>query len=225
MAFNERTVLDTNGCDNPRVRPAGMPHVLENGAFVVGNGVMTGTGPGRAIREWPSRGGFRKAEPRRVGSQKGFPIRALRIVGSRRHGVLTFPGLEPVLQQAGDPMRTVLVKNGIIVDSGALRALGILIAGDRAPHGTPGVETPFGVTWDEGHQQGAHRRHGFRQEHEPESGEKHSDFTRKKELCGPVPTPIWFLSLRDGPGPYPSAIPISRWVPASLWADTASAVP
>ena len=39
-------------------------------------------------------------------------------------------------------MRTVLVKNGIIVDSGALRALGILIAGDRAPHGTPGVETP-----------------------------------------------------------------------------------
>ena len=48
MAFNERTVLDTNGCDNPRVHPAGMPHVLENGAFVVGNGVMTGTGPGRA---------------------------------------------------------------------------------------------------------------------------------------------------------------------------------
>ena len=60
MAFNERTVLDTNGCDNPRVHPAGMPHVLENGAFVVGNGVMTGTGSGRAIREWPSRGGFRK---------------------------------------------------------------------------------------------------------------------------------------------------------------------
>ena len=47
-------------------------------------------------------------------------------------------------------MRTVLVKNGILVDSGALRALGILIAGDRAPHDTPGVETPFGVTWDEG---------------------------------------------------------------------------
>ena len=66
-------------------------------------------------------------------------------------------------------MRTVLVKNGIIVDSGALRALGILIAGDRAPHGTPGVETPFGVTWDEGINRGAHRRHGFRQEHEPES--------------------------------------------------------
>lgn len=85
--------------------------------------------------------------------------------------MLTFPGLEPVLQQAGDPMRTVLVKNGIIVDSGALRALGILIAGDRAPHGTPGVETPFGVTWDEGINRGAHRRHGFRQDHEPESGE------------------------------------------------------
>ena len=130
--------------------------------------------------------------------------------------MLTFPGLEPVLQQAGDPMRTVLVKNGIIVDSGALRALGILIAGDRAPHGTPGVETPFGVTWDEGINRGAHRRHGFRQD---------SDFTRKKEHCGPVPTPIWFLSIRDGPGPYPSAIPISRWVPASLWADNASAVP
>ena len=79
--------------------------------------------------------------------------------------MLTFPGLEPVLQQAGDPMRTVLVKNGIIVDSGALRALGILIAGDRAPHGTPGVETPFGVTWDEGISRGAHRRHGFRQDH------------------------------------------------------------
>ena len=67
MAFNERTVLDTNGCDNPRVHPAGMPHVLENGAFVVGNGVMTGTGPGRAIREWPSQGGWfpkRFSDPR-----------------------------------------------------------------------------------------------------------------------------------------------------------------
>ena len=70
---------------------------------------------------------------------------------------MTFPGLEPVLQQAGDPMRTVLVKNGILVDSGALRALGILIAGDRAPHDTPGVETPFGVTWDEGINRGVHR--------------------------------------------------------------------
>lgn len=85
--------------------------------------------------------------------------------------MLTFPGLEPVLQQAGDPMRTVLVKNGILVDSGALRTLGILIAGDRAPHDTPGVETPFGVTWDEGINRGVHRRHGFRQDHEPESGE------------------------------------------------------
>ena len=62
-------------------------------------------------------------------------------------------------------MRTVLVKNGILVDSGALRALGILIAGDRAPHDTPGVETPFGVTWDEGINRGVHRRHGFRQDH------------------------------------------------------------
>lgn len=114
---------------------------------------------------------FSKGGAKAVGSQKGFPIRSLRIAGSRRHGVLTFPGLEPVLQQAGDPMRTVLVKNGILVDSGALRALGILIAGDRAPHDTPGVETPFGVTWDEGINRGAHRRHGFRQEHEPESGE------------------------------------------------------
>ena len=116
---------------------------------------------------------FSKGGAKAVGSQKGFPIRSLRIVGSRRHGVLTFPGLEPVLQQAGDPMRTVLVKNGILVDSGALRTLGILIAGDRAPHDTPGVETPFGVTWDEGINRGVHRRHGFRQDHEPESA-KHS---------------------------------------------------
>ena len=72
MAFTERTVLDTNGCDNPRVHPAGMPHALEDGAFVVGNGVMTGTGPGRAIREWPSRGGFRRAEPRRLVPKKVF---------------------------------------------------------------------------------------------------------------------------------------------------------
>ena len=72
VAFNERTVLDTNGCDNPRVHPAGMPHALEDGAFVVGNGVMTGTGPGRAIREWPSRGGFRRAEPRRLVPKKVF---------------------------------------------------------------------------------------------------------------------------------------------------------
>lgn len=97
--------------------------------------------------------------------------------------MLTFPGLEPVLQQAGDPMRTVLVKNGILVDSGALRTLGILIAGDRAPHDTPGVETPFGVTWDEGINRGAHRRHGFRQEHEPESGENLRTLPEKRNTA------------------------------------------
>ena len=31
-----------------------------------------GTGPGRAIREWPSRGGFRREEPRRLVPKKVF---------------------------------------------------------------------------------------------------------------------------------------------------------
>ncbi|MFQ9490593.1 MAG: hypothetical protein ACLR0N_06330 [Bilophila wadsworthia] len=69
MAFNERTVLDTNGCDNPRVHPAGMPRILENGAFIVGNGVMTGTGPGRAIRSGPLRR-FPKGGAKAAGSQR-----------------------------------------------------------------------------------------------------------------------------------------------------------
>lgn len=168
---------------------------------------------------------FSKGGAKAVGSQKGFPIRSLRIAGSRRHGVLTFPGLEPVLQQAGDPMRTVLVKNGILVDSGALRTLGILIAGDRAPHDTPGVETPFGVTWDEGINRGVHRRHGFRQDHEPESGENLRTLPAKRNAAARFRRRYGSWSIRDGPGPYPSAIPISRWVPASLWADNASAAP
>ena len=42
----------------------------------------------------------------------------------------------------------------------------MLVAGDRAPGraAPPGVETPFGVTWDAGINRGVHRRHGFRQE-------------------------------------------------------------
>ena len=55
VAFDPDTVTDLATFDQPRLTPAGIPHVLVNGEFVIDDGVRTQARPGRSIRR-PSNG-------------------------------------------------------------------------------------------------------------------------------------------------------------------------
>jgi N-acyl-D-amino-acid deacylase len=50
VAFDPATVADRATFENPHQFPAGIPHVIVNGEFVIRNGEHTGAKPGRAVR-------------------------------------------------------------------------------------------------------------------------------------------------------------------------------
>ena len=55
VLFDPDTVLDLATFDEPRTAPAGIPHVLVNGEFVIDDGRRTEARPGRAIRRTGAR--------------------------------------------------------------------------------------------------------------------------------------------------------------------------